>query len=207
MTKAEEEARGRGKRSRQSGQRRKVSRPGGRDEPEGLCTQNPPLLEKDGIPARLAVSANEREALFGRDRDQRASYCTCAMLRRASRRVTQVYDQALKPHGLRLNQYSLLANLLRNEDISITDLAERLDMERTTLTRNLKPLEAAGWLRVKAGPDRRSRALEITPEGRAVVEQAFPAWQQAERSFRKSMGREESAELRQLLGTAMSALD
>ncbi len=129
------------------------------------------------------------------------------MLRRASRRVTQVYDQALKPFGLRLTQYSLLANLLRNEDISITDLAELLDTERTTLTRNLKPLEAAGWLRIKPGPDRRSRAVAITPDGQAVVERAFPAWQQAERTFRAAMGREESAELRQLLGTAMSAID
>lgn len=207
MTKPGEEARGRGKRTRQSGQRGKAERASGRDDPGGVLGTNPSLLEKDGIPAKLAVSANEREALFGADRDQRATYCTCAMLRRASRRVTQVYDQALKPFGLRLNQYSLLANLLRNEDISITDLAERLDMERTTLTRNLKPLEAAGWLRVKAGPDRRSRALKITPEGKTLVERAFPAWQQAERSFRKSMGREESAELRLLLGSAMSAVD
>ncbi len=145
--------------------------------------------------------------LFGQDSDPRASYCTCAVLRRASRRMTQVYDQALKPFGLRLTQYSLLASLLRSDDMSITELAELLVMERTTLTRNLKPLEAAGWLRVRAGPDRRSRAVAITPSGRAVVEQAFPAWQQAERRLRAAMGREESAELRQLLVAAMAAMD
>lgn len=145
--------------------------------------------------------------LFGMDRASRSGYCTCAILRRASRRVTQVYDKALKPYGLRLTQYSLLANLLRNEDISITDLAELLAMERTTLTRNLQPLEASGWLCVKAGPDRRSRAVAITPLGQAAVERAFPAWQEAERAFRRSMGRDEAAELRSLLEAAMSAVD
>lgn len=207
MSNAGDEARGRGKRTRQTGRNLGTSRRSGLDDPGGLPEADHSILGKDGIPTKLAVSVQERAALFGADREQRATYCTCAMLRRASRRVTQVYDQALKPYGLRLNQYSLLANLLRSEGLSITELAERLDMERTTLTRNLKPLESAGWLRVKAGPDRRSRALEITPAGQTVVEQAFPAWQQAERSFRKSMGREEAAELRQLLGTAMSAID
>ncbi len=129
------------------------------------------------------------------------------MLRRASRRVTLAYDQALKPLGLRLTQYSLLASVLRSGGMSITDLADRLAMERTTLTRNLKPLETAGWLRVNAGPDRRSRAVEITETGRVLVEQAFPAWQKAERELRKSMGRDETAALRQLLTTAMQAVD
>ncbi len=207
MSSSGNEARGRGKRTRQTGRKSGLSQGAVSENTRGHQLAGHPILGRDGIPTKLAVSEGERAALFGADREQRASYCTCAMLRRASRRVTQVYDQALKPFGLSLNQYSLLANLLRSEGISITDLAERLDMERTTLTRNLKPLETAGWLRVKAGPDRRSRALEILPEGRAVVEQAFPAWQQAERRFRKSMGRDEAAELRQLLGTAMSALD
>ncbi|MDH3474180.1 MAG: MarR family transcriptional regulator, partial [Rhodospirillales bacterium] len=66
------------------------------------------------------------------------------MLRRTARRLTQAYDQALRPSGLRLTQFSVLANLTRSGGLSITDLAELLAMERTTLTRNLRPLERAG---------------------------------------------------------------
>lgn len=165
------------------------------------------LLAADGLPAKLPIGQEESTVVFGKGSDPRSSYCTCAMLRRASRRVTLAYDQALKPMGLRLTQYSLLASVLRSGGMTITDLAEMLAMERTTLTRNLRPLEAAGWLRVKSGPDRRSRAVEITPAGRALVEEAFPRWQAAERGLRKSIGREEAAELRQLLTMAMQAVD
>lgn len=165
------------------------------------------MLARDGLPAKLPRGPEESAAVLGRGSDPRASYCTCAMLRRASRRVTLAYDEALKPLGLRLTQYSLLASVLRSGGMSITDLAERLAMERTTLTRNLRPLEAAGWLKVKPGPDRRSRAVEITATGRALIEEAFPRWQAAERDLRKSMGRAETAELRQLLTMAMQAVD
>jgi DNA-binding MarR family transcriptional regulator len=78
-------------------------------------------------------------------------------------------------------------------------------MDRTTLTRNLRPLEAAGWLRIGAGPDRRSRAVEITEEGRRLLVAARPLWQAAERTFRQALGREEAAELRRLLDAAMGS--
>ncbi len=132
--------------------------------------------------------------------------CTCAALRRAARRLTRAYDRALKPVGLRLTQYSVLANLARAEGgLSVTDLARRLAMDRTTLTRNLRPLEAAGWLRVAPGPDRRSRAVVLTADGRSVFETAQPLWQDAERRFRQALGREEAAELRRLLDAAMGS--
>ncbi len=136
--------------------------------------------------------------------------CTCAALRRTARRLTRAYDRALRPAGLRLTQYSVLANLARAEGegrgLTVTDLARRLAMDRTTLTRNLRPLEAAGWLLVAPGPDRRSRAVEITEEGRRVFESAQPLWQAAERTFRQSLGREEAAELRRLLDAAMGSV-
>ena len=78
--------------------------------------------------------------------------CTCARLRRTARRLTRAYDRALRPSGLRLTQYSVLANVTRAGGLSITELAERLAMDRTTLTRNLRPLEAAGWVRVAPRP-------------------------------------------------------
>jgi len=135
--------------------------------------------------------------------------CTCAALRRTARRLTRAYDRALRPAGLRLTQYSVLANLARAEGegrgLTVTDLARRLAMDRTTLTRNLRPLEAAGWLRVSPGPDRRSRAVEITDEGRRILEAARPLWQEAERTFRQALGREEAANLRRLLDAAMAS--
>ncbi len=133
--------------------------------------------------------------------------CTCAALRRAARRLTRAYDRALRPAGLRLTQYSVLANLARAQGegrgLSVTELARHLAMDRTTLSRNLRPLEAAGWIRVAPGPDRRSRAVDLTAAGRRVFEAAQPLWQAAERSFRRSLGRENAAELRRLLDAAM----
>jgi DNA-binding MarR family transcriptional regulator len=127
------------------------------------------------------------------------------MLRRTARRLTQAYDQALRPSGLRLTQYSVLANLTRRGGLSITDLAELLAMERTTLTRNLRPLERAGWVRVGPGPDRRSRAVEITPAGRRVFDQALPLWREAERAFRRRLGRDRAAALSRMLDAALTS--
>ena len=140
---------------------------------------------------------NLRKALQLRDTD-----CTGAMLRRTTRRLTQVYDQALRPVDLRLTQYSILANLAESDGLSVTELAERLTMERTTLTRTLRPLERAGLIRVVAGSDRRSRAVEITAAGSRRFDKAIPLWRGAERSIRRSLGREQTAELRRLLDAA-----
>src|SRR3546814_8881467 len=78
--------------------------------------------------------------------------CTCAVLRRATRRLTQVYDEGMRPSGLKLTQYSVLNILAQAENPSITDLADRLMMDRTTLTRNLGPLDidSASW-RARSG--------------------------------------------------------
>jgi len=132
--------------------------------------------------------------------------CSCAALRRVARRATQVYDHALRPAGIRVTQYSLLSNLAEAGGLSVTELAERLEMDRTTLTRNLRPLQAAGWARLAPGPDRRSRAVEITGEGRRILEAARPLWQEAERAFRRTLGREQAAELRRLLDSALEIL-
>jgi DNA-binding MarR family transcriptional regulator len=128
--------------------------------------------------------------------------CTCALLRRTTRRLTQAYDQALRPTGLRVTQYSLLATLAGAGGLSITELAALMVMDRTTLTRNLRPLERAGWVRVGAGGDQRSRAVALTAAGRGAFERALPLWQEAERAFRRRMGRDEAALLRRLLGQA-----
>ena len=89
--------------------------------------------------------------------------------------------------------------------MSITALAERLAMDRTTMTRNLGPLERTGWVVVRDGPDRRSRSVEITEAGQGVYEKAVPLWQEAERAIRQSMGKDDAASLRRLLDAALAA--
>ncbi len=132
--------------------------------------------------------------------------CSCALLRGLTRRMTQAYDQALKPAGLRVTQYMVLANVDREGGRPVTDLATHLEMDRTTLTRNLRPLEAAGWLRIVAGSDRRSRSVEVTAAGRDVLAAARPLWREAEDSFRETLGPDQAAQLRRLAAEAMARL-
>src|SRR4029453_11492813 len=92
--------------------------------------------------------------------------CTCARLRRLNRRVTAVYDRALAPLGLRVTQYSLLASLRPAPALTLTELAALLDMDRTTLTRNLKPLSEGGWVELHTyAADSRARRVRLTGEG------------------------------------------
>src|SRR3546814_21088379 len=114
--------------------------------------------------------------------------CTCAVLRRATRRLTQVYDEGMRPSGLKLTQYSVLNILAQAENTSITDLADRLMMDRTTLTRNLGPLEKAGWVRIGRGHDARSRAVPLTEIGRRDPEAARPVGRPAGVGVRAGLG-------------------
>ena len=151
----------------------------------------------------IAIAMQNKQGRVPKGAQPPEGHCTCAVLRRTARRVTQAYDRALRPAGIKLTQYSVLANVLRDGGLSITELAERLAMDRTTLTRNLRPLERAGWVEVGPGPDRRRRAVRITASGRRLFEAAFPLWQAAERGFRRGLGRDTAAELRRLLDVAL----
>ena len=128
--------------------------------------------------------------------------CTCSRLRRAARLLTQVYDRSLQPLGLKLTQYSVLINIVRSEGQTITTLAARLAMDRTTLTRNLKPLQRTGLVLVQAGPDARSRSVETTHAGRRMLEKAIPYWRSAEAQVRESLGHSNVVELHRLLDAA-----
>jgi DNA-binding MarR family transcriptional regulator len=115
--------------------------------------------------------------------------CTCQLLRSAARRVTQVYDDALRPAGLKTSQFSLLATLRHADGLTLGELAERLSMDRTTLTRNLRPLQQAGWVeRVPDPIDRRRIHLVVTPSGRATLAHARPLWRDAQQAFRARLG-------------------
>jgi len=139
------------------------------------------------------------------DLKPRATPCTCHMIRRTARQLNRFYDQTLKPVGLTLSQYSVLAHTDNNASLSVTELAALTDADRTTLTRNLQPMIQAGWIEIGAGADKRSRAVRLTDAGRDLFRRAYPLWQKAEREFRNNMGKDEAKNLRQLLDGAVTA--
>lgn len=123
------------------------------------------------------------------DPEARPTGCTCARLRRLTRRVTAVYDHALAAVGLRVTQFSLLGHLRGLPGLAMTDLAGRLDMDRTTLTRNLAPLIAAGWVEVTPSPDdARRRLVRITAAGEDTWRAARTHWRRAQEEVRSTMG-------------------
>ena len=131
--------------------------------------------------------------------------CTCFSLRKLSRTVTRLYDQHLATAGLKTTQYSLLKNIAY-EPLPIAQLAERLSTERTTLTRNLKPLIDAGWVKLKAGDDSRQRIPTITAAGLDTIKQAKQAWKRAQIELQKTMGEQAVRDLHAQLETALQQL-
>ena len=114
--------------------------------------------------------------------------CVGFNTRRATRLVTQYYDKALAPTGLRSTQYSLLNALSMLGEASMQDLSIMMAMDRTTLTRNLSPLLKKGLVKVSVGSDRRSRPIKITPRGKSALEEALPYWQKAQSHIVDSFG-------------------
>ncbi|MFN4091028.1 MAG: MarR family winged helix-turn-helix transcriptional regulator [Alphaproteobacteria bacterium] len=133
------------------------------------------------------------------------SLCTCFKLRRATRRVTQIYDRHLHPTGLRITQFGLLARL-RAAPLHMTELADRMGMDRTTLTRNLRPLERLGYVAVDPGEDRRTRTVAITPVGRLALSAAAPRWREAQAAVREALGPTLTEALHGLLDRAFADL-
>ncbi|MES2760264.1 MAG: MarR family winged helix-turn-helix transcriptional regulator [Pseudomonadota bacterium] len=113
--------------------------------------------------------------------------CTCFKLRKLTRTMSRLYDQHLATVGLKTTQYSVLTHAAR-EALPVAELAERLGTERTTLTRNLKPLIEAQWITLEAGADSRQRIVTITDAGRAKVQEAFVAWHAAQGALEELLG-------------------
>jgi DNA-binding MarR family transcriptional regulator len=117
-----------------------------------------------------------------------ASQCVCFNLRKAARAVTQVYDATLAPSGVRVTQFTVLVALSLSEQLSLSQIAERLVMDRTTLTRNLRPLERDGLVRIERGPDRRERYMRLTAAGRKRLDRTMPLWRRAQARVMETMG-------------------
>lgn len=126
--------------------------------------------------------------------------CNALALRQATRHVSQFYDQHLAAAGLKGTQFSIVARLSHGGPRSINELARDLVMDRTTLGRNLRPLERDGLVSLEVDPaDRRSRRLAVTASGKALFERARPAWQAAQQQFEKAFGKAEAAAMRMLM--------
>ncbi|HYZ34246.1 MAG TPA: MarR family winged helix-turn-helix transcriptional regulator [Crenalkalicoccus sp.] len=127
--------------------------------------------------------------------------CHCLALRKANRHLTQLYDRHLAPVGLRITQLSILARLRHLGPCGMQPLAADLVMDRTTLGRNLGPLEREGLVAHTADPrDRRARLLTLTEAGTARLEAAMALWAEAQRAFEAAFGETEARELRGTLG-------
>ncbi|WP_434981927.1 MarR family winged helix-turn-helix transcriptional regulator [Xanthomonas arboricola] len=131
--------------------------------------------------------------------------CTCFQLRRAARRTSQLYDHALAQVGLSLNEYSILRRLISAQPLGA--LAHSLGMDRTTLTRNLKPLLAAGWVQARRGEDARQKVVVLSRSGRGLLVRALPHWQRAQTQLETLFGSASTAQLHATLMQLDAALD
>ena len=131
--------------------------------------------------------------------------CTCARLRKLTRRLTRIYDAHLAAEAIKVTQYSLLANAARAER-TLTEFAAELEMDRSTLSRNLAPLAAQGWVEVSVGADPRSRSIRVTAAGRRKLKAALPLWRKAQCEVESLLGGADVGELHRRVERALATL-
>jgi DNA-binding MarR family transcriptional regulator len=144
---------------------------------------------------------------MAKDAFPRAEDCNCLAVRQAARHITQFYDQFLATYGLRTTQFSILAKLRRLGPMTINALAADLVMDRTTLGRNILPLQRDGLIAVERDRrDRRIKVLRLTEAGAARFREAVQGWTRAQREFEAAFGADRTADMRTLLH-AVAATD
>ncbi len=154
--------------------------------------------------ARVRVS-KVTEVAMKRRFAQAQNNCNCTALRKASRRVSQLYDEALAPCGLRVTQLAILNQIVRMGAPAMGELARALVMDRGALAHNVKPLERDGLIETIPDPaDRRNRLIALTRAGRKKIAESERAWARAQVSFEASFGAKRSVALRQALALIAS---
>jgi DNA-binding MarR family transcriptional regulator len=134
-----------------------------------------------------------------------AAACACFNLRKASRAVTQLFNAALQPSGLRSTQFVLMVVVRAEEPVSLPRLARALVMDRSTLSRNLKPLERRGLVEVARADESRGATIKLTRKGLAVLAETVPLWEVAQRRFVGSMGEDRWGALLSALAATVPA--
>lgn len=137
--------------------------------------------------------------------------CSCSPLRRLTRRMTVIYDHHLQPNELTITQYSLISRIGRNGPTANIELAIDMGMDRSTLSRALKPLIAAGWVEAVDLPegsplDKRSFALQLSAAGRRKLDQARPNWRRAQDEIDRQLGEKLAGELTDMIEAAYDKL-
>lgn len=133
--------------------------------------------------------------------------CTNLKLRQLGRVVTRHYDHYMSAVGLKNTQYALLSHVVKLGPIRPSDLAKRMQMDASTLTRNLQPMAAQGWLTVGAGENARSRLVKATAAGHALRTEGQRAWKAAQLALNERLGKEYVLALHDLLDTCIASLD
>lgn len=139
-----------------------------------------------------------------------ADECPGIRIRQAARLLTRVYDECLRPLGIQESQLAVLVAVARFGDAGagLGALAGALVLDRTTLTRNVAPLERAGLLRVaRSAKDARARVVVLTRAGQRMLEAAYPAWEEAQRRLRRALGAERLGALRAHLNELVGSAD
>ncbi len=117
-----------------------------------------------------------------------AAECLAMRSRLIGRTITGIYDSALRPAGVTAGQLSILAALVRHGPISPGEVARRLNIEKSTMSRNVRRMERNGWLAIRPGESGPSQELRITNSGRRILEEARPLWHEAQRRAREVLG-------------------
>ena len=127
--------------------------------------------------------------------------CYCISLRKAERKLTSVYDDALKPVGVNVAQFSLLRTIEREGPVSLSKIGRLVDLDRSTVGRNIKVLERMGVVKTIHGDDQREAVVELTVRGRSILNEGAPLWDEAQRLVEKKLGAAGAKQLRTLLQT------
>ncbi len=161
-------------------------------------------------PVRASSTASERRAVARPTAESvgKISGCTCFRVRRLARRVTQIYDRLLAPCGLRVTQFSLLSRLVWNDGMAMSALAAALDMDRTTLTRNLKPLLDADLITLgRSQHDARQREVRLTAQGHERHAEAKKLWRRAQDEINRTLGEARVRSLHRLFDGLIDTLN
>jgi DNA-binding MarR family transcriptional regulator len=120
--------------------------------------------------------------------DTIAEECVAVRLRMLNRVITNIYDDALRPLGLRVSQMSILVAAAKMGTARPSAICEYLHLDVSTLSRNVERMKARGWLEVVPDEDGRSQPFQLTPQGRKLLDKAFPAWRDAQQQVTRSLG-------------------
>lgn len=127
--------------------------------------------------------ANDLKKIF-----ELPALCPAFNIRAASRLITQLFDETLKPSGLQITQFAVLVGVASLSSPTINQLANGLVMDRTTLTRNLKPIQALGLISIKKGEDKRTTNVVLTTKGKNVLNKTLPYWEEARAKVSEELG-------------------